>query len=127
MFPPNLTILVVDDEASVRVIARRVLEGYGCVVLDAPDGQHALAFLEDSRQIDLLITDINMPDMSGIELARQVRSRRPSVKVLYLTGYVERLFEDGYVLQPNETFLEKPFSARALRDAIQLLQSNAKR
>ena len=116
-----MTILVVDDEPPVRALARRVLEVQGHIVLDAADGRHALNFVDEQRTIDLLITDINMPDMSGIELAAEVRNRRPGIKVLYLTGYVERLFEDGYVLQPNETFLEKPFSARGLRDAIQLL------
>ena len=127
MIPANLTILVVDDETPVRQLARRVLEGHGSVVFDAAGGKQALSIVDAGRPIDLLITDIEMPDMSGIELSALVRSRRPAVKVLYLSGYVERLFENGYKLQPNETFLEKPFSPRALRDAIQLLCSSAKR
>ena len=71
--------------------------------------------------VDLLVTDYAMPGMQGSELAEQVRRRFPAVKVLYQTGFSDRLFENRIELEEGAAFLEKPFTARGLREAARLV------
>jgi len=71
--------------------------------------------------VDLLVTDYAMPDMQGRELADRVRQRFPSVKVLYQTGFSDMLFENRIELEEGAAFLEKPFTARGLREAVRLV------
>jgi CheY-like chemotaxis protein len=71
--------------------------------------------------VDLLVTDYQMPGMKGRELAERVRERFPSIKVLYQTGFSDLLFENRAELEEGEAFLEKPFSARGLREAARLV------
>lgn len=114
-------MLLVDDEEQIRTLVRRYLEGQNWQVIEASGGPEALLLLNEHPRIDLLITDIDMPDMSGIELATLVRARYPGAKVLYLTGFVERLFEGPGWLKAGETFLEKPFTPRAMRETLERL------
>ena len=109
-------ILIVDDEDSVRRYVDRILSvgGYRTrVALDCADAI-AAASLE---RFDLLLTDVMMPEMSGAQLAATLRHKDPGLKVLYLTGYADQLFNEkpSSALDVQEAFLEKPCTAASLR------------
>jgi two-component system cell cycle sensor histidine kinase/response regulator CckA len=109
------TLLLVEDEAAVRNSARRLLERQGYSVLEARHGADALRILEESgRQIDLVVTDLVMPEMGGKELAERLRAHRPGLKVLYMSGYTEKAIAAGGVMPPNTGFVEKPFTVEQL-------------
>jgi two-component system, cell cycle sensor histidine kinase and response regulator CckA len=114
-------VMVVDDEEGVRKLARRALELAGFRVIEARDGMEALALLDDAAPVDLLCADMNMPILSGDEMARQFRLRQPDLKVLYVSGYVDSLFEKRHTLWQGEAFLEKPFTSKGLLQAVSLL------
>jgi CheY-like chemotaxis protein len=107
------TVLMVDDEAALRPLFRTILEGGGYVVLEASDGAEALRVYEQHRgRIDLLVTDVTMPGMTGPDLAGRLTRLQPSLKVLYVSGLVP-----GGVEIPGEAgaaFLGKPFPPAAL-------------
>ena len=109
------TLLLVEDEAAVRAIARRMLEGQGYRVLEASGGAEALAVAARvAGPIDLLITDVIMPEMSGRQLAEQLLAARPETRVLYVSGYTDNAISQHGVLAPNVEFLQKPFSNESL-------------
>jgi CheY-like chemotaxis protein len=113
------TVLLVDDEDLLRQVVRRMLEWQGIAVIEASTGDEALAALErDTAPIDLLVTDVVMPGMSGPELARQVTSRRPGVRVLYVSGYTDGATLDLQDARLRSAFLAKPFSHEELIGAI---------
>jgi two-component system cell cycle sensor histidine kinase/response regulator CckA len=107
--------LLVEDEDAVRSVAARVLLNQGYTVIQAHNGAEALKVLDEMGQnIDLILTDVVMPDMGGLALAEQLRSRWPDLKLVYMSGYAE-----GDKLQPGNrefqtSFLQKPFSAESL-------------
>jgi len=126
--PPALrggheTVLLVEDAAPVRTLARRTLEAGGYTVLDAADGPSAI---ELSRRhggvIDVLVTDVVMPGMSGRELAERLAPTRPEMKVLYTSGYTDDAMVRQGVLSAGVAFLQKPFVpdtlARKVRDVL---------
>jgi CheY-like chemotaxis protein len=113
-------VLVVDDEAPIRQIERRLLEQAGYQVIDASGAAEALALLHDGKEIDLLIADLEMPGVSGDEMVRRIRAERPDLKVLYVTGYIDHLM-DARPLWDGEAFLDKPFSMNGLVEAVSLL------
>ena len=105
------TVLLVEDENAVRVLVRRVLDRMGYTVLEAQDGPAALRVAaEYESPIDLLLTDVIMPGMSGSELARQVVQRHPDMKVLFMSGYTDDAISQHGVLAEGINFLEKPFT-----------------
>jgi len=111
------TILVVEDEAPVRAVTRQLLERNGYTVLEAPDGAAALALVVGAaggRHIDLLLTDVIMPGMSGRELAAQLNARRPNLRVLFMSGYTDDAVVRHGMLEPGLAYLEKPFRPMAL-------------
>jgi CheY-like chemotaxis protein len=109
------TILVVEDEDGVRALARQILEGFGYQVLDARQGAEAIGVCEQQPgPIDLLITDVVMPGMSGRQVAEQVAERRPGLRVLFLSGYTDDAIVHHGVLDLGMPFLQKPFSPMAL-------------
>jgi PAS domain S-box-containing protein len=117
------TVLVVEDEEAVRTLASRVLRGKGYRVLEAASADLALAILGGSREpIDLLLTDVVMPGMSGPALAQRLVGRHPSLRVLYMSGYAEEAIERQGSLPAGGDLLEKPFTAdqlaRRVRAAI---------
>jgi two-component system cell cycle sensor histidine kinase/response regulator CckA len=116
-------VLVVDDEAGVRALSRRILEGDGYGVVEAGNGAEALAIMKSSARIDFLIADLDMPVMRGEEMAKQIRVLRPDVRVLYVTAHSEQLFKDRPELIDGEAFLDKPFTVRGLLEAVSLLKS----
>ena len=108
--PP--VILLVEDEETVRRLARRLLEKHGFRVLMAESGEEALRICEDHPEIDLMLTDVIMPEMSGRELVRTVASRFPEIRILYISGYSEESGQES--LGPSHDFLSKPFTAESL-------------
>jgi CheY-like chemotaxis protein len=114
-------VLIVDDLAPMRQLERRILEKAGYQVMEASDGPAAIALLEDDRRLDLLVADLEMPDLMGDEMARRIRAKRPDLKVLFVTGHADRLFEDRQLLWEGQAFLEKPFTALGLTEAVSLI------
>jgi two-component system, cell cycle sensor histidine kinase and response regulator CckA len=109
------TLLLVEDEAAVRSSARRLLERQGYTVLEARHGGDALRIVEESgRQVDLVVTDLVMPEMGGKELAERLRAHRPGLKVLFMSGYTEKVIAAGGIMPPNTGFVEKPFTVEQL-------------
>ena len=117
---PRPVVLVVDDEAPIREIERRILHQGGYQVIEASSAADALTALEDGKPIDLLIADLDMPEVSGDEMVRRIRVARPDLKVLYVTGHIDRLM-DTRPLWDGEAFLDKPFSMNGLVEAVTLL------
>jgi CheY-like chemotaxis protein len=117
----SCNVLIVDDEESVRLFVDRVVREAGHRTTTAADGPEAIEAAAKLESIDLLITDLMMPKMSGDELARRLRQHRPSLKVLHLTGFSDRLFKERSTLWQDEAFLEKPCGVKALMEAIALL------
>ncbi len=109
------TILLVEDEAALRELARRLLTGAGYRVISASSGAEALEAAERHEQpIELLLTDVIMPQMHGQELAVEIARRRPSTKVLFMSGFAEPFLGSRGQLQEGVTVIEKPFSATTL-------------
>jgi CheY-like chemotaxis protein len=113
------TILLVEDETNVRRVAHRFLQKQGYTVLEADHPQVALEICQQSRgQIDLLITDVIMPTMNGRELAEQLVSAYPRLKVLYISGYTDDVLSEQGMLATEMMLLEKPFSSEALAQKV---------
>lgn len=113
------TVLVVDDEASIRSMVRRVLEGCGCAVHVARDGREALALFERHRdEIDLVLLDLTMPDLGGLEVFSELRRLRPNVRVVLSSGYDEREATRPFGAGELAGFLHKPFRAKTLCEMV---------
>jgi PAS domain S-box-containing protein len=114
------TILLAEDSAALREMAREYLEGLGYAVLEAASGAEALrAAKEFDGKIHLLLTDVVMPEMSGPELARQLATLRPGVKVIYTSGYTSDAIARQGVLDPTVAFIQKPYRPKALARKVQ--------
>jgi two-component system, cell cycle sensor histidine kinase and response regulator CckA len=109
------TVLLVEDEESVRELVRETLKNKGYSVMEACDGVSGMKAAESHQgKIDILITDVVMPGMSGRELAQRITISRPTIKVLFLSGYTEDAIIHEGVLDPGTAFLQKPFTLQAL-------------
>ena len=115
------TVLVVDDEASIRMLVSETLADLGYATLEAADATAALKLLEGDRPVDLLVTDVGLPGMNGRQLADAVRTRRPDLKVLFITGYAENAVLNHDHLEPGMHVLTKPFALEALASRIKAL------
>jgi CheY-like chemotaxis protein len=116
------TVAVVDDDPMMLDVLSRILQRENFELLVASGGPEIIQKLrEHTGGIDLLVTDYAMPEMQGRELADRVREQFPTVKVLYQTGFSDLLFEDRMELEEGAAFLEKPFTARGLREAARLV------
>lgn len=112
------TILLVDDEPAVRRVVRLYLESSGYRVLEAADGAEALAlFGELDEPVDMVLTDVAMPRMSGVELIKELRRRVPRLEALLVTGY-PRGMPDLDLGDPGVDTLPKPFTRAALLDRV---------
>ena len=115
-------IFVVEDETMVRNTATRILTRLGYQVISAKDGPDALAVIEKLKTpIDLLLTDVIMPNMNGRELAERVRRQYPEVKVLYTSGYTENVIAHHGVLDEGLDFLGKPYNPQSLAAKVRTL------
>jgi CheY-like chemotaxis protein len=115
------TVLVVDDEPNLVTIVARTLRSDGYLVVTATSGAEGLALgAAHDPPIDLLITDLRMPEMSGRQLSVALRNVRRGLKVVYLTGHADELFGDLTLLEPHEAFIEKPISPPLVREAVSL-------
>jgi CheY-like chemotaxis protein len=123
------TILVVEDEQLVRTLARSILERQGYRVVACANGAEALGVLADDGfvRVDLLLTDLVMPGMSGRELAERVVSTRPSVQVLFTSGYSEDVSLYGSVADREAHFLAKPYSVHDLSNRVREVLDQAAR
>jgi CheY-like chemotaxis protein len=109
------TVLVVEDDDAVREMIRETLRGYGYKVLDARSGAEALdAAARHGGEIRLLITDVVMEGMNGIQLAKELRRSRPGTRVLYMSGYTEESVSRLGVTSPEVEFLQKPITPTSL-------------
>lgn len=116
------TILFVEDEEAVRMLVGSLLEQLGYRVLEAANGTDALALIGTSgAQIDLLLTDLVMPKMGGRELAEQLRSLLPGLRVLFISGHDDDPRLTDALAQPHTQFIEKPFTAKHLAQALRVL------
>ncbi len=111
------TVLVVEDEDLVRAMTTTALRSLGYAVLEAENGEAALE-MAGANRIDLLVTDVVMPRMSGRELAEKLALRHPSMKVLYVSGYADQAVVRHGVLEEGIQFLAKPFSPRTLAKRV---------
>jgi two-component system cell cycle sensor histidine kinase/response regulator CckA len=113
-----IAILAVDDEPGVLALVRRCLDDARVTLTEASSGKDALEKIGKGSTLDLLITDLRMPEMEGDELARQVRTLEPDLRVLYLTSHADRLFGAKPQLWAEEAYLDKPFTREGLREAV---------
>lgn len=108
------TVLLVEDEEMVRRMASEVLRLQGYTVIEAEDGRHALEICrEQNRHIDLMITDVAMPEMSGAQLVHAAHLLRPSLRVLYMSGYTEEAIVQQGIVAADVAFIHKPWTPAA--------------
>jgi DNA-binding NtrC family response regulator len=112
-------VLIVEDEEGVSDLARRVLEQLGHRVIQAKDGPEALAALENSGEaLDLIVSDVIVPDIGTTALEQDVRRRRPSLPILYMSGYSRDEMVERGLVPAGGAFLQKPFTADELSDLV---------
>src|ERR1700722_13664321 len=117
--PGTETILLVEDEANLRYLARQYLEKQGYKVIEAADGAVAMQVaVAHDKVIHLLLTDVIMPGMNGRELAQRICEIRPNVKVLYMSGYTENVIGHNGTLDAGVRLLQKPFNLRDLKSIV---------
>jgi PAS domain S-box-containing protein len=121
------TILVADDEATVREVARRTLEGAGCEVITASDGQQAIdTFRAKHQQIDLVLLDMTMPRKGGEEVFREIRSIDPHIPVILTSGYSEQDTANHFIGRGLSGFIQKPYVPNELIQKIRNVLSKKK-
>ena len=113
-------ILLVEDDDAVRELVEAVLSRQGYAVTAAANPKEGLEILAGPGLFDMLVTDVTMPGMGGREFATRCQEQRPDLRVLFMTGYVEALVEDG-VLDPCLAVMQKPFSGLALLERVRAI------
>lgn len=116
-------ILVVDDDPAVCELVATILRSAGYQPTVSSHPEQALGFAVEGRRFGLAVLDVVMPRMGGEGLAARLRHEDPDLKILFLTGYADVLFQVRPVLWENEAFLEKPFTGEGLLEAVSLLMS----
>ena len=121
-------VVLVEDEELIRRLLQRVLESADYEVLVAPNGEDALRLIEGrAGELALLLTDLVMPGMSGLELARAARELQPDLPVLCMSGYSEQMLRDRGGDDEEVSFIEKPFAPGELTDRVAALLRAAER
>jgi len=114
------TILVVEDDNAVRSLVKRILESLGYKVITASNGGEAILTCEQyTHNIDLLLTDVIMPQMNGRELTERIHKISPGIRVLFMSGYTDNAIANHGVLEPGMNFIGKPFTAADLSEKVQ--------
>ena len=113
------TVLIVEDDPSVRLLVVDVLKELGYVALEAPDGDSSLPILQSDARIDLLISDVGLPGINGRQLAEIARQTRPQLRILFITGYAAMAASRGDFLAPGMDMITKPFALDDLANKIQ--------
>jgi CheY-like chemotaxis protein len=118
--PGKKTILVVEDEPTLRALVRKVLERSGYTVLDSPSGLAALELWSNTKpHVDLLLTDMVMPDgISGMQLAEKLKVENPGLKVIFTTGYSAELMGKDFEIKEGVNFLQKPYPPQKLVQTV---------
>jgi two-component system cell cycle sensor histidine kinase/response regulator CckA len=114
----SASVLLVEDQPAVRAAVARALRAAGLTVTDARDATAALRVLEETTAIDIVITDMMMPGMSGAELAAVLSATRPDLPIIIRSGYSEDLANGQWQLPENARFLEKPINVRRLMEVV---------
>ena len=113
--PGTEKVLLVEDDESVRELASEILQMNGYEVIEACHGVEALAIFEaQEKPVDMLVTDLIMPQMGGRDLAKQLVPKNPGLKVLFLSGYTDSAVVRQGLLEPGSFFLQKPFTPAEL-------------
>jgi PAS domain S-box-containing protein len=115
------TVLVVEDDPTVRLLMVDVLDELGYKHIEVPDGQAAVPVLQSRQRIDLLLTDVGLPNLNGRQVAEIGRQSRPDLKVLFVTGYAEKAAVRQGFLEPGMEMLMKPFALEALATKIRAM------
>ncbi|ODP37528.1 hybrid sensor histidine kinase/response regulator [Sphingomonas turrisvirgatae] len=113
------TVMIVEDDPSVRLIVLEVLEELGYTAIEAIDARNAIPILQSGRRIDLLVSDVGLPGMNGRQLAEVARETRPGLRVLFITGYAQNAAVRGGFLDHGMDMMTKPFAIDALATKIQ--------
>src|SRR5690349_5167987 len=118
------TILVVDDEPEIRKLVGAMVSNFGYTVMTADSGEHALTLYKNNKgPIDLLITDVVAPGMSGPMLADKLTEIQPDLKVLYISGYDNTHVVQKYVVEKGHALLSKPFTVDEIQSKVRELIS----
>ncbi len=116
------TILLVEDELAVRTMARRILESHGYRVIEAENGRAAIEMRQQSKEpIDLLVTDVVMPEIGGSKLAEALRADQPGLRVIYISGYHTDTNIESFPARSNDLLLKKPFTVQQLAASVRQL------
>ena len=108
--PPRQTVLVVEDDSALRKLMMKVLEGAEFQVVEAKDGEQAVEICKNwAEPIDIVVSDLVMPKLNGLQLKEIVAGLHPSLKFLLISGYAEDVIDDPTILRTDTNFLEKPF------------------
>ena len=114
------TVLIVEDEDGVRLLAKDILELNGYAVMTAQNADEAIHIYKECRcLIDIMVTDVVMPQMSGAELTKKIREINPAVKVLYMSGYTDSDIVNQDIADTNAEFIQKPFTFNSILQKIQ--------
>jgi CheY-like chemotaxis protein len=118
--PEKKTIMVVEDEPSLRALVRKVLERGGYAVIESSSGLAALELWGKTKpHIDLLLTDMVMPDgISGLQLADKLKAQNPGLKVIFTTGYSSELLGKDFEIKEGVNFLQKPYPPQKLVQTV---------
>jgi len=108
------TILLVEDEEGLRALNARGLSSRGYTVLEAGNGVEAIEVLDKNGSVDLVVSDVVMPEMDGPTLLKELRRRDPNVKIIFVSGYAEEAFAKNLPSQEQYRFLAKPFTLKQL-------------
>ena len=117
--PTRPVILLVEDDDPVRELIARALRANGFEVVAAASGEEALD-LEDDRHVDLLLSEVMLPDQNGFEIAHQIRSRSPHIPIVFMSGYYDQAVAEAAHLDIASTILQKPF---AMADLLEHLRA----
>ena len=116
---PKKTILIVDDEPEIRKLVGAMVSQFGATVMTADSGEHALTLYKNHKgKVDLLITDVIQPGMSGPMLADKLAELQPDMKVLYISGYDNTHVVQKYVVQKGHALISKPFTVEDIQTKV---------